>query len=221
MRTLCLTFFFISFIYSVKSQSEKEYYKDAVDDCIKNLNQQSRDAFLVKKDNDLGRTLFDSLVNNCVKGKYLSNYSFKTYNKKTIQTDQVSKPILLLTSATWCAPCWAEIPTLNKLAEEYSNDIQFIVLFADQKRNLKKMAAKYDSNIWLIPSINRPTDKWSVRISGFNHLLDYPTGYLINTDKKILDLTSGAAYPNDNMTWDQANEINEKKLRSFIEPVLD
>lgn len=212
----------ISFLaIQLKAQTQKEYYKDVVDNCVKELNQKSNEAFMVTKDFELGRALFDSLVNSCIKGKFLSNYTFRTYDKRTFETDNIDKPIILVTSATWCAPCWGEIPTLNKLANEYSNEFQIIVMFADQKNKLKKMAAKYDDSIWLVPSDNAPSDNSSLRISGFNHVIDFPTAYLINSNKQILDVSRGAAFPNDNMTWEKANEINEKKLRTFIEPIIN
>ena len=82
------------------------------------------------------------------------------------------------------------------------------------------MAGKYDKRIHLIPSENEPIDKSSIMISGFNHKLDYPAAYLIDKDKKIIDLTRGAAFPSDKMTWEEANEINEKKLTEFISPLI-
>ncbi|PHQ30317.1 hypothetical protein [Leeuwenhoekiella nanhaiensis] len=58
-------------------------------------------------------------------------------------------------------------------------------------------------------------------ISGFNNKLDYPAAYLIDKNKKIIDLIRGSAFPSANMTWDEVNKINEKKLAEFISPILD
>lgn len=216
-------FFAIGILISLNSWSqttEKIYYKDVVDNCIDDLNKQINQAWK-DKENEKARALFDSLVNNCIKGKYLSNYDFKTIKNKTISTEQINKPILLLTSATWCGPCWGEIPTLNKLAKKYDGKIEFIVLFWNRKVDLKKMASQYDKRINLIPSESEPIDKSSIMISGFNHKLDYPTAYLIDKNKKILNLTRGAASPSKDMDWDEVNEINEKKLTEFIEPIME
>ena len=205
-------------IQTYSQTTEKVFYKDVVDDCVENLNQQINQAW-ADKENEKAKKLFEQLINECIKGKYLSNYDFKDIKKDIVSTDKIEKPILLLTSATWCAPCWGEIPTLNKLAKKYDGEIELIVLFWNKKKDLKKMAKKYDKRIHLIPSENEPTDKSSIMISGFNHKLDYPAAYLIDKDKKIIDLTRGAAFPSDKMSWDEANEINEKKLTEFIEPV--
>jgi len=204
---------------STFGQTDKIYYKDIVDNCIENLNTQINQAWK-DKENDKAKTLFDSLVNTCLKGKYLSNYNFKTIENKIISTDKIGKPIILLTSATWCAPCWGEIPTLNKLAEKYDGEIEIIVLFWNQKKDLKKMSSQYDKRIHLIPSDSEPIDKSTILISGFNHKLDYPAVYLIDKYKKILDLTRGAAYPNEKIGWEEVNRINEKKMTEFISPII-
>lgn len=199
--------------------TEKIYYKDVVNSCVDDLNKQINQAW-ADKENKKAQNLFQDLINECIKGKYLSNYHFKTFKKEIISTDRIEKPILLLTSATWCAPCWGEIPTLNKFAKKYEGELELIVLFWNKKKDLKKMAGKYDQRIHLIPSEDEPTDKSTIMISGFNHKLDYPTAYLIDNDKKIIDLTRGAAFPSDKMTWEEANEINEKKLTEFIKPII-
>ncbi|MBA6316923.1 thioredoxin family protein [Cellulophaga baltica] len=197
----------------------KTYYKDVVENCVEDLNKQINQAW-ADKENEKAKKLFEQLIDDCIKGKYLSNYDFKTIKKDIISTDKIDKPILLLTSATWCAPCWGEIPTLNKLAEKYDGELELIVLFWNKKKDLKKMAGKYDMRIHLIPSENEPTDKSSIMISEFNHKLDYPAAYLIDKDKKIIDLTRGAAFPSDKMTWEEANDINEKKMTEFISPII-
>lgn len=218
MRRLLFIIVFLISLNAWTQTTEKIYYKDIVDSCIDDLNKEINLAWK-NKENKKGIALFDTLVNKCIKGKYLSNYNFKTIKKEVISTDKVSKPIVLLTSATWCGPCWGEIPALNKLAKKHKGEIEFIVLFWNRKKDLKKMAKQYDKSIHLIPSESEPIDKSSILISGFNHKLDYPGVYLIDKDKKILDFTRGAAFPNKNMGWDEVNEINEKKLTNFIKPV--
>ena len=218
MKQILLIITILISIQTYSQTTEKVFYKDIVDDCVENLNRQINQAW-ADKENEKAKELFEQLINDCIQGKYLSNYDFKNIEKDIISTDEIDKPILLVTSATWCAPCWGEIPTLNKLAKKYDGEIELIVLFWNKKKDLKKMSKKYDERIHLIPSENEPTDKSSIMISGFNHKLDYPAAYLIDKDKKILDLTRGAAFPSKEMSWDEANEINEKKLTKFIKPV--
>lgn len=215
-----LLIFSLTFTIQFYAQSDgKTYYKDVVEDCIEELNEQIQLAW-ANKENEKAKKLFQQVIDDCVKGKYLSNYNFKTIERKIIKTDEIDKPILLMTSATWCPPCWGEIPTLNKLAVKYEKDLQIIVLFWNKRKDLKKMAANYDKRIHLIPSEEEPIDDSTIMISGFIHKLDYPAAYLIGKNKSILDLTRGAAFPSDKMTWEEANNINETKLTKFLSPIV-
>ncbi len=185
---------------------KKIYYKDIVDDCIAT---SSNDA-----------AMLDDIVYNCIRDKYISNYDFTSIDGKTISTDKIEKPIVLLTAATWCAPCWGEIPALNKLVEKYNDKVEFIMLFWDKDEGVKRMAKKLDKRIFLVPSKEKLSDRSSIRISGFIHKLDYPSAYLITGKKKILDFKRGALSPTKKMGWDEVNEVNEKELEAFIKPVV-
>ncbi|WP_431166108.1 TlpA family protein disulfide reductase [Tenacibaculum halocynthiae] len=184
----------------------KEFYKDAVNDCIVS---PSKDA-----------AMLNDIVENCVKGKYISNYDFTTIDGKVISTDKVDKPILLIVAATWCAPCWGEIPALNKMVEKYNGQMEFVMLFWDQKKGAERMAKKLDKRIQLVASSEENSDKSTVTINGFIHKLDYPTAYLISKDKQIINFKRGAASPSKKMGWDEVNKINEKQLEEFLKPVL-
>ena len=187
------------------SQS-KEFYKDAVKDCIVNSNKDA--------------TMLNDIVDNCVKGKFISNYDFTTIGGEVVSTDKIDKPILLIAAATWCAPCWGEIPALNKMVEKYNGQMEFIMLFWDKKDGVERMAQKLDKRIKLVASSDETTDKSTIEVNGFVHKLDYPTAYLVSKDKEIINFKRGAASPSKKMTWDQVNEINEKQLEEFIKPVL-
>ena len=194
------------FIATQTFSQKKIYYKDIVDDCI---TAATHDA-----------SMLDDVVYNCIKDKYISNYDFTSIDGETISTDKIETPIVLLTAATWCAPCWGEIPGLNKIVEKYDGKVKFIMLFWDMEKGVKRMAEKLDKRIFLVPSKEKLKDRSSIRVSGFIHKLDYPSAYLITKKKKILNFKRGAASPSKSITKDEANEINEKELDDFIAPVL-
>lgn len=199
---LLLTLLFVTQTFSQK----KIYYKDIVDDCI---TTSSTDA-----------AMLDDVVYNCIKDKYISNYDFTSINGETISTKDIKVPIVLLTAATWCAPCWGEIPALNKIVEKYDGKVKFIMLFWDMEKGVKRMAEKLDKRIFLVPSKEKLKNKSSIRISGFIHKLDYPSAYLITDNKKILDFKRGALTPTKTRSKDEANQINEKELDDFIKRVV-
>lgn len=199
---LLLTLFVLTQSFSQK----KIYYKDIVDDCI---TAAAHDA-----------AMLDDVVYNCIKDKYISNYDFTSIDGETISTDKIDMPIVLLTAATWCAPCWGEIPALNKMVEKYNGKVKFIMLFWDMEKGVKRMAEKLDQRIFLVPSKEKLKDRSSIKVSGFIHKLDYPSAYLITDKKRILDFKRGALSPTKKMGWDEVNKINEQELDNFIKAVI-
>lgn len=192
---------------ATQSFSQKKiYYKDIVDACIAT---SSTDA-----------AQLDDIVYNCIRDKYISNYDFTSINGETISTDAIKKPIVLLTAASWCAPCHGEIPALNKIVEKYNDKVKFIMLFWDKEDGVKRMAKKLDERIFLVPSTEKLKDRSSIRISGFIHKLDYPGAYLISENKRILDFKRGALSPTKKMGWDEVNKINEEEFEKFIQPIV-
>lgn len=163
-------------------------------------------------------------------GAYIEDHTFRTLDNREVKLGSLNKPLLLITSATWCAGCVSEIPALNKVAKEYADRVAFIVLFHDTKdEKLIKLAKKFSSPVLLIPSVKKEEDDHTVAISGFRHILGYPTNYLIDTERKIIGFSQGAAVPmtytNEKgeevtTTQEQANAINYKSLREQVEQLL-
>jgi thioredoxin len=58
------------------------------------------------------------------------------------------KPMLLDFYADWCGPCQALMPTVEKLSEEYKEEVEIVVINVDQQREI---AAKFQ--VRSIPSL--------------------------------------------------------------------
>ncbi|MBE7645547.1 thioredoxin family protein [Tenacibaculum finnmarkense] len=197
----------LTLLLATQGFSQKRiYYKDIVDQCI---STGSNDA-----------AMLDDVVYNCIKDKYISNYNFTSIKGETISTEAIDIPIVLLAAATWCAPCWGEIPALNKMVEKYDGKVKFIMLFSDLEKGVARMAEKLDKRIFLVPSTEKLENRSSLNVAGFIHKLDYPSAYLITDKKRILDFKRGALSPTKKMGWDEVNKINEQELDNFIKAVI-
>lgn len=190
MKYILLTFLtFISTI--IFAQSENRF--NETPDKIKKYRQLSQFAW--DKNDSTKAISYDDSIKNCIEGSIIDKYSFKTFDDKILNTQQIERPIFLLTSASWCSPCMAEISPLNKLVEKYRDSIQFIVLFWDTKDKVADLSTKYNSNIILVPSLIRDnTNDNSLNISGFQHIGGYPATYLI-LKNRIIDYAVGAVSP--------------------------
>jgi thioredoxin 1 len=49
---------------------------------------------------------------------------------------EASKPVIVDFWATWCAPCKMSKPILEKLAEEYAGSVEFMLVNADESREV-------------------------------------------------------------------------------------
>ncbi|MBK5209046.1 MAG: TlpA family protein disulfide reductase [Flavobacteriaceae bacterium] len=88
--------------------------------------------------------------------------------------------------ATWCPPCIAEMPTIDKLHEEMGDDVAFVMLSLDQDFEKAKVFNKskgYDLPIYA-PASNLPAMYQSSAI---------PTTYVIDADGNLAWTHKGMA----------------------------
>lgn len=176
---------------------------------------------------------YDDSIKGCIENSFIDNYDFKTVSGVSVTTGKITKPILLLTSASWCSPCMAEIKPLNRIVEQYGDSVRFIVLFWDTRDKLSGMADRYNKGIALVPSASREDAKDnSINISGFRHVGGYPAAYLI-ANNKIIDYSVGAVCTSATVlnskgqietitlaTEEQAFNANYQQLKSKVEKLL-
>lgn len=103
--------------------------------------------------------------------------------------------------ATWCAPCLAELPSIEKLYADYGKQINFVLLTNEESETVKTFLKKKPYTLPIfIPRMAPP-----------ELLLDksIPTNYLIDQNGKIISKATGAA------DW------NSKKVRNVIDALLE
>src|SRR5690606_4721873 len=94
--------------------------------------------------------LFDSLVKYGLKGSRLDNFKVRDLKKRPVSLDEFKKLVYLTTYASWIVPTEGEIPALNKLAEKYSDQVDFVMLFWDNHSTTKDLAKKYHKKIKIL-----------------------------------------------------------------------
>ena len=219
-----------TFISAINLAQTKKLFSTTPNQII-NYRLLAQKAWDVK--DSIKASSYDDSIKSCIENSVIDNYNFQTADSLILNTSKITKPIFLLTSASWCSPCMAEIKPLNRIVEQYADSVHFIILFWDTKDKLSSMAAKYNTSIALIPSSTRENiEDNSINISGFKHLGGYPATYLI-VNNKIIDYSEGAVSTSVAVlnskgqietitiaTEEKAFESNYELLKSKVEKLL-
>jgi thiol-disulfide isomerase/thioredoxin len=116
--------------------------------------------------------------------------------------DYKGKVIFLNFWATWCMPCVAELPSINKLYLEFKNDdVAFLLISNEQAEKVKNYHTKkaYDVPFHII-------DNDGIIPSLYEHQ-GIPTTFIINRDGKIVKASSGAEDWDDDEFIEAINEM--------------
>ncbi len=193
VRKLLYLFFLISFSSHSQNVEHEILFSEAIGENIKKYTKNSQKAY---SENDFERAnfLFDSLINNVINGSYLDNFKVKKPSGKKVEFHNFEKPVFLMTYASWCTPGVGEIPALNEIAEKYSKEIDFVILFWDSKEKVKKVAGEYSRKIHILYVDEKENTNGHV-IEIMKHSLGFPTSFFIDKTKKIVDVRRGALHP--------------------------
>lgn len=87
--------------------------------------------------------------------------------------------------ATWCPPCIAELPSIEKLYADYGNKVDFILITNEEPDKVKRFLERKELNIpAVLPKMNTPEQLFERSI---------PTNYIIDKTGKIVIKEKGAA----------------------------
>lgn len=193
VRKLLLILTFLVLQTSSYSQEDnKVLFSQALSAHFPKYDQSAKLAYYYR-DYDRARVLFDSLVQNNLKGSYMDNFCFKDLRSKSVNLYDLDKPVYLITYASWCITTKGEIPALNQLAEKYSDQIDFVVLFWDSKKTTKKAAKAYNKHITVV-YVDEMENKDAFVVSRLKHTLGLPTTFLLDKNKQILDVRRGISH---------------------------
>ena len=172
MKKIFILFFFTLIIKDSSSQ-------ESFGDCIKNT--WAHMDSLVK----LGKNPL-TVWKDCIIGKQMPDLNAVTLTGDTIQMNKLKGKIVVINF--WfigCHPCIAEMPALNKLAEEYKNkDVVFYAItWETAKRIHDDFLSKYKLDFIIVPDAEKVINE----LAGSG----YPTTYIINQQGKIKDVWNG------------------------------
>ncbi|WDO14623.1 redoxin family protein [Flavobacterium sp. WW92] len=218
MKDLLVKIALLLFPLFLFSQEHDLFFSDAIKINFKKYSSESNLAYK-NKDFKRGKFLFDSLVKGQLVGTKFDNYSFKKIQGGKLNLESSKKPIFLLTYASWCVPSKGEIPALNKLAQKYSNDVKFVVLFWDKKHNVKKVAKKFNSHI-TVCFAHETYKNDAPAISSIKHTLGFPTCFYLDEHLKIVDIKRGGGNSSPSVAYMKAYTQNYNAFRDGLSTIL-
>jgi len=185
-KKLLILFLLISFTAISQEPEPKDLFSQAIGKNIRKYRREAKKAYATK---DLQRAnfLFDSLVNNVVNGTYIDNFKVRKFSGRKIELYNFEKPVYLITYASWCVPGVGEIPAFNDVADRYHNEIDFVVLFWGSKKKIRKVKRKYGRNVHVL-YVDEKENRNDFAIRTMKHSFGFPTTFIMDKDKKILDV---------------------------------
>ena len=167
-----------------------KYFSDAIDENIRLFTVNSNVA---NERNDTERVnfLYDSLVNNCLKGTHFDNFLVTEAKGNLMFFDNFTKPIYLKTTSTWCEPNDSEAAAFNDVADEFSDLIDFVVLYWDSKHRMDKIDEKYNRNVTVL-YVDETENYNSDIVKALKHSLGLPTIVMMDQERTIIDVRRGA-----------------------------
>ena len=171
-------------------QNEFKFFSDAISENIRLYKANSRFAN-EKGDKERNQYLFDSLVNHCLKGSHFDNFLVTKSNGSLMYFEDFEKPIYLKSTATWCEPNDSESAAFNDVAKEFSDLIDFVVLYWDSRDNLDSINQKYSSHVTIL-YVDEIGNYNSDIVATLKHSLGLPTFILMDSERTVIDVKRGA-----------------------------
>jgi thiol-disulfide isomerase/thioredoxin len=114
---------------------------------------------------------------------------FSDAKGKTFTLDELKGKVVFLNFwATWCPPCLAEMPSINKLYEQYKNDPKVVFVMVDADGKLPKAQAYLDRKKFSLPVYSLDTAVPEILFSG-----SLPTTVVLDKQGRISYNESGVA----------------------------
>lgn len=132
------------------------------------------------------------------------------YGNTHTLSEYKGKTVFLNFWATWCPPCRAEMPDIQKLYDEYAEkgDDSVVILGIaapdyGQEKSQEKIQQFLEDNGYTYPVVMDPGGEIFMQYG----IYSFPTTYMITTEGKVFGYASG--------------QLNEEMMRSIIEQTIE
>ena len=183
---LLFTLLSVGSMLLVFPQESKVYFEDALQKYLVPYNKQSSEA-INNNDYERAEYLFDSLMNNHLKGSFIPNRKLDKVAGGTIDTDSLKMPFLLITKPSWFNQT-EEIEAINVMATEYKNQLVTIVLYWDRLKQLKKLEKKYNKDV-ILTYIDETENRSDAIVKTYKHAFGAPVCYFVSHKKQLVSLS--------------------------------
>ena len=201
-----------------EKKSEKIYFSQQV--AVSNINILFEPKHLVAKDEFMiAEKKYNQLIEQKLEGSYIDDLSFSCLNTSKSSINEFSNPIILVTYATWNIPGKGEIQAINSFAAKYKDQIDFIILFWDNRMNAREAASGINDDIHIV-YVYEKWHKHNNTIRMLKHSLGFPKLFSIASDKRILKIKNMKGLP-FHMDLEKAIEINRKFFNNLISNIND
>lgn len=130
------------------------------------------------------------LVVGLRKGNIAPDFEIETLNGERVKlSDYRGKRIMLNFWASWCGPCRAEIPDMQKFYEQKEEDIEILAVNlvdsrSDEAENVGPFVKDYELTFPVLLD-------WGNIVAGIYQIQPIPTTFLIHSDGRIHNIAYG------------------------------
>ncbi len=122
-----------------------------------------------------------------------TNWQLKGLNTENINLKELENKVVFVSFwATWCAPCIAEMPSMQKLYDDYKDDVTFLFVTNEDWQTVSKFYTKKNFDF---PTYNQITLSPNELESS-----SIPATFILDKNKKIIVEKRGAADWNSTST---------------------